>query len=258
MRIECIPAFDDNYIWLAAGGPDRKVAIVDPGDADPVFHALERDGVEPGAILLTHHHFDHTGGVDELAGRYGIPVYGSTSGRVAAVDHPVSEGDRVELADCGLTLQVLETPGHTRDHLCYVGHDILFCGDTLFTGGCGKLFEGTPAQMFDSLEKIRALADGTAVYCAHEYTLKNLEFARVVEPDNPEVRQRQEAAQRARGAGQVTVPAELGLEKATNPFLRSHVPEVVRAAEEYSGRTLDDPAEVFAVVRAWKDDLDRR
>ena len=258
MRIECIPAFDDNYIWLASGGPGEKVAIVDPGDADPVFEAMERGGVAPGAILVTHHHYDHTGGVGELAARYGIPVYGSTSGRVAAVDHPVADGDRVQLADCGLDLQVLETPGHTRDHICYVGQGALFCGDTLFTGGCGKLFEGTPAEMFESLEKIRALDDAIAVYCAHEYTLKNLEFARVVEPDNPQVQERQEAAQRTRREGRATVPADLALEKATNPFLRSQVPEVVRAAEAYSGRDLDGPADVFAVVRAWKDDLDRR
>lgn len=258
MRIECIPAFDDNYIWLASAEPGQKVAVVDPGDADPVLAFLAEHGIEPGAVLLTHHHYDHTGGAGEIAGRYGVPVYGSASGRIAAVDHPVREGDRVALPACGLDLQVLETPGHTRDHLCFLGQGLLFCGDTLFTGGCGKLFEGTPAQMFDSLEKLSALPDATAVYCAHEYTLKNLEFARVVEPDNADIRARQEAAQRARRAGAATVPADLGLEKATNPFLRSRVPNVIAAAEAYSGRNLDEPAEVFAVVRAWKDDLDRR
>lgn len=252
-----VPAFDDNYIWLASGEEgSTTVAVVDPGDADPVLERLARERLTPEAILITHHHGDHTGGVGELVARYGIPVYGPAGGRIRAVDHPVRDGDRVELPGSGLNLDVLETPGHTRDHVCYAGPGMLFCGDTLFTGGCGRLFEGTPEQMFASLERLRALPDSTRVYCAHEYTLKNLAFARVAEPDNAELRERQAGAEAARGRGEPTVPAELGLEKRTNPFLRSHVPELARAAEAYTGRRLEGPAAVFAAVRAWKDDLD--
>jgi hydroxyacylglutathione hydrolase len=168
----------------------------------------------------------------------------------------VSEGDTITLESCQLTFRVLDTPGHTAGHVCYVGHNALFCGDTLFAGGCGRLFEGTAEQMYASLEKLRALPDETLVYCAHEYTQANLAFAVVAEPENPVILSRLEAVRRLRAEKQDTVPSPLGLEKKTNPFLRSHVPSLVRAAEAFAGHALSGPAEVFATVRYWKDTLD--
>jgi len=256
LKVQRIHAFDDNYIWLIGCRDRSQVAIVDPGDADPVIEHLEREGLQPVAILITHHHGDHTGGVRELVQAYAIPVYGPANERIPALTHPVGEGDTVTLDECGLHFKVLDTPGHTRGHVCYVGHGALFCGDTLFTAGCGRLFEGTAEQMYASLEKLRALPDETAVYCAHEYTQANLAFAVVAEPDNAATRARLEEVRRLRAEHLDTVPALLGLEKQTNPFLRSHVPELVRAAEAFAGGPLGDPAAVFATVRRWKDSLD--
>jgi hydroxyacylglutathione hydrolase len=256
MEVRRIHAFDDNYIWLIGCNDSPTVAIVDPGDADPVLAYLEQEKLQPVAILITHHHGDHTGGVKELVARYNIPVYGPAHERIPALTHPVGEGDEVTLDACRLRLRVLDTPGHTGGHVCYVGHDALFCGDTLFTGGCGRLFEGSPEQMYTSLEKLRALPDSTQVYCAHEYTLANLAFAVVAEPENPAIRSRLEEVRRLRAEHQDTVPALLQLEKETNPFLRSHVPSLIRAAERFAGRPLSSPAEVFATVRHWKDTLD--
>lgn len=249
-----LPAFEDNYIWLAGTPGSRQVIVVDPGDADPVLERLERDGLELSAILVTHFHADHTGGVVELLERSPVPVYGPADARIRTVDHPVVEGDRIEVA--GLALEVIETPGHTRYHVCYAGEGVLFSGDTLFTGGCGRLFEGTPEQMYASLAKLDSLPDDTLVYCAHEYTLANLAFARVAEPDNPALAARQDEARERRARHQPTVPAPLGLERQTNPFLRTAVPELRAAAERFAGRPLVSNAEVFAVVRHWKDTLD--
>jgi hydroxyacylglutathione hydrolase len=229
---------------------------VDPGDADPVFAYLEKEQLQPIAILITHHHGDHTGGVQELVERYDIPVYGPAHERIRALTNPVSEGDSVTLEPCNLTFKVLDTPGHTRGHVCYVGHDALFCGDTLFTAGCGRLFEGSPEQMYDSLEKLRVLPDTTLVYCAHEYTQANLAFAIVAEPQNQAIQARLEEVRQLRKTHQDTVPALLGVEKETNPFLRSHVPSLIKAAEVFAGHSLPSPAEVFATVRYWKDTLD--
>jgi hydroxyacylglutathione hydrolase len=254
LKIDCVPAFDDNYVWVLHTAPGQ-VALVDPGDADPVIDHLQTAGLTPEAILITHHHGDHTGGVAELVARWPVPVYGPARKAFGELNRPVREGDDVVLGG-GLRLRVLDTPGHTRDHVCYVGAGALFCGDTLFTGGCGRLFEGTPAQMHASLEKLRALPDDTLVYCAHEYTLANLTFARVAEPDNSATRQRQVDAQTARAASRPTVPSTLGLEKQTNPFLRSHVPALRNAAEAFAGHALADTAEVFGTVRRWKDSLD--
>jgi hydroxyacylglutathione hydrolase len=256
MEVRRIHAFDDNYIWLIGCRNHPQVAIVDPGDADAVFAYLEQEGLQPEAILITHHHGDHTGGVKELVARYDIPVYGPAHERIPALTHAVSEGDTITLESCQLTFRVLDTPGHTAGHVCYVGHNALFCGDTLFAGGCGRLFEGTAEQMYASLEKLRALPDETLVYCAHEYTQANLAFAVVAEPENPVILSRLEAVRRLRAEKQDTVPSPLGLEKKTNPFLRSHVPSLVRAAEAFAGHALSGPAEVFATVRYWKDTLD--
>lgn len=256
MEVHPVHAFEDNYIWLIGCTDNPHVAIVDPGDEEPVIAALEQIGRKPEAILITHHHGDHTGGVAALVARYKIPVYGPARERISTITHPLAEGDTVTLPGCQLEFSVIDTPGHTRGHICYVGHGALFCGDTLFAAGCGRLFEGTPEQMYQSLEKLRALEDETLVYCAHEYTVANLTFALVAEPNNPATRQRMEQVRVLRADGRDTVPSSLAEEKQTNPFLRSHVPELIQAAEEFAGHPLGNPAEIFATVRYWKDTLD--
>lgn len=256
MEVHALHAFDDNYIWLIGCRDRPAVAIVDPGDEDPVIEYLTQHQLTPEAILITHHHGDHTGGVTALVERYRIPVYGPASERIPAMSTPLVEGDEVRLSGCRLTFRVVDTPGHTRGHICYVGHDALFCGDALFAAGCGRIFEGTPEQMYHSLEKLRALPDQTLVYCAHEYTRANLGFALVAEPENPDTRQRMAQVEALRAKQQDTVPSLLGVEKLTNPFLRSHIPALVAAAERFAGHPLATPAEVFATVRHWKDTLD--
>jgi hydroxyacylglutathione hydrolase len=256
MEVRPLHAFDDNYIWLIGCRDKPQVAIVDPGDEDPVLEYLAQHDLIPEAILITHHHGDHTGGVAELVERFSIPVYGPASERIPALTHPLAEGDEVALPGCGLRFQVLDTPGHTRGHICYVGHEALFCGDVLFAAGCGRIFEGSPEQMYQSLEKLRALPDETHVYCAHEYTEANLRFALVAEPENGDTQQRMAQVKELRAAQQNTVPSLLGEEKRTNPFLRSHIPSLIVAAEGFAGHSLPTPAEVFATVRHWKDTLD--
>lgn len=251
-----VPAFEDNYIWLIQDAERRRAAIVDPGDADPVLAQLEASGQEPVAILITHHHYDHTGGIRDLLRHFQVPVYGPDDTRIPGLTRVVADGDRIELPALDLTLAVLAVPGHTLTHVAYYAEGMLFCGDTLFTGGCGRLFEGTAGQMYHSLERIAALPDDTLVYCAHEYTLANLRFARVVEPASAPLREREQATQALRADARPSVPSNLGLERATNPFLRSREATVVRAAEAFAGRTLQDPVAVFATVRHWKDTLD--
>lgn len=256
IQVNPVPAFKDNYIWLIGHTDSRRVAIVDPGDAHPVLDALQRQSLTPCALLLTHHHRDHVGGVAELLRHFAIPVYGPAHEPVPGMTHPLREGDSVALPEIGLTLSVLDVPGHTRGAIAYYGHGCLFCGDTLFTAGCGYLFEGTPPQMYHSLGKLAALAPETRVYCGHEYTLDNLSFARVVEPHNADISARITEATHLRARNLPTVPAPLELELRTNPFLRCHIPAVIAAAERHAGRPLPTPSEVFAVVRRWKDDLD--
>ncbi len=256
MEVRSIHAFDDNYIWLLGCQGHPEVAIVDPGDAEPVIERIKQEGLKPVAILITHHHGDHTGGIAELLARYPMPVYGPAKEKIRQLSDPLSEGDVVELPGCGLRLEVLDTPGHTRGHICYLGHGALFCGDTLFAAGCGRLFEGSPEQMHASLEKIRALPDQTLIYCAHEYTEANLRFAAVAEPENAQISARLEEVIHLRQRGQDTVPSLLKREKQTNPFLRSEEASLKQAAAAWSGQALNSPAEVFAVVRRWKDALD--
>jgi len=256
LQVRPIPAFEDNYIWLVQAADNPAVAIVDPGDAEPVLAALERDVLEPVAILITHHHGDHTGGVASLLRRYDLPVYGPANERIPGLSRPVREGDHVTIAALGADFTVLDVPGHTRGHVAFYGHGMLFCGDTLFTGGCGRLFEGSAAQMHASLNKIRSLPDDTLVYCAHEYTLANLRFALITEPDNGELEKRMEDTRERRAQGMATVPSTLGLEKRTNPFLRSDVPAIITAAEKFAEHRLTGGAEVFGTVRHWKDTLD--
>jgi hydroxyacylglutathione hydrolase len=254
--LEIVPvgAFKDNYVWTLRRG--RHAAVVDPGDARPVLEYLAREKLELSAVLATHHHADHVGGIAELARGRDIPVYGPRGEPIATLTHPVSGGDTVTLPALEATFSVLDIPGHTRAHIAYYGAGALFCGDTLFACGCGRLFEGTAEQMYASLEKLRALPDDTRVYCGHEYTLANIGFARRVEPSNESLREREEETRRLREAGKPTLPSTLGAEKATNPFLRCTEPEVVAAAGRYLGASLKDPlrspVRVFAAIRDWK------
>lgn len=256
VKVHAVPAFRDNYIWLLHGAESgetrRPTAIVDPGDALPVLRAVDKHGLTPVAILITHHHSDHIGGIAELYAHFRIPVYGPAQEAIPDLTHPLREGTRVELP--GLPpFEVLEVPGHTAGHIAYVGEKLLLCGDTLFAGGCGRLFEGTAAQLYSSLQKLALLSDDTWIYCAHEYTLSNLNFAREVEPDNSALQARIQQTRQLRQAGNATVPSELGMEKRTNPFLRCHIPAVVASAERSIGRSLEPGLETFAALRRWKD-----
>lgn len=251
VKVTAIPAFTDNYIWLLSTG-GAECAVVDPGDAGPVLKALHREGLELEYILLTHHHADHIGGVERLAATSGAEVYGPHDPRIPGQTRSLGEGDTVELARLGLAFEVIEVPGHTSTHIAFHGHGCLFCGDTLFSVGCGRLFEGTPEQMQASLDKLAALPADTRVYCAHEYTLSNCDFALEVEPGNQALQKRASAVEAARAAGRMTVPSELGEERAVNPFLRSRAPDVVDAARRRDP-TAQPGASTLAVIRAWKD-----
>lgn len=247
-----VPAFEDNYIWLIRGEANR-VAVVDPGEAAPVREALARERLTPAAILCTHHHGDHVGGVEELLSHYNVPAYGPARERIPAVTHRLHDGEHITLAALGLEFEVLDVPGHTAGHIAYYGHGCLFCGDTLFSAGCGRPFEGTAEQLHNSLSRLLSLPPDTAVYCAHEYTAANLRFAAAVEPDNSYVRdyRRQVAAQRARRLP--TLPTTLARERRVNPFLRVHLPEVRASVAAWAGREPGSEAETFALLRRWKD-----
>lgn len=245
-----LPAFEDNYIWILRNG--ECAAAVDPGDASPVLDYLRREHLRLVAILATHHHGDHVGGNEDLLRRHPAPVYGPPDTRIPTVDHPVAENARVLIPELELELEVLEVPGHTRSHIAFFGGGGLYCGDTLFACGCGRLFEGTPAQMHASLRRLAALPPQTRVYCAHEYTLANIRFARVVDPDNEALQARETAARALRAAGRPTLPSSIGEERATNPFLRCGEPAVIAAAERHAGTRLEDETGVFASLRDWK------
>ena len=248
-----VRAFQDNYIWLIPAVSGTHVAVVDPGDAVPVREFLQRENRELSAVLCTHHHPDHVGGADALRREYGVPVYGPANESIASVTHPLSEGDQVTVPKLDVSFRVLEIPGHTRGHIAFVGDGMLFCGDTLFSAGCGRLFEGTAEQMHRSLTRLAALPESTAVYCGHEYTLANLRFARAVEPDNAETSAYQREAEAMRARGAPTLPSTIGRERRVNPFLRTSDRDVRKAAENEAGKALPDEISVFAALRRWKD-----
>ncbi len=250
LHLTPLSALGDNYIWVLTDA--SRAVVVDPGSATPVLRWLNATQRALAGILVTHHHGDHTGGIRELLAHEQVPVWGPAMERVQGVDHPVEDGDTVALpGDLG-QLDVIHTPGHTAGHVCYLGDGIALTGDTLFAGGCGRLFEGTPEQMHASLSRLAELDGSTQVYCAHEYTVANLCFAAAVEPESTEVAERLEAARRHRAAGEPTLPSTIAEEVATNPFLRSNEPSVRTAAEREAGYPLPDPVDVFATVRAWK------
>jgi len=254
LNVSPVRAFSDNYIWLIRAPADPAAAVVvDPGDDRPVEQALEQHGLQLRAILVTHHHADHVGGVGALAARHGATVFGPAREKMPCDVQALDDGGTAALGHLGLEFAVMAVPGHTLGHIAYVGHGALFCGDTLFSGGCGRLFEGTPAQMSDSLDRLAALPDDTAVYCAHEYTLSNLRFAHEVEPDNADVRAALDDVRGRRERDEITLPSSLGRERRINPFLRCRAPAVRASAERHAGRSLATATDVFAVVRAWKD-----
>ena len=252
MELIALPAFDDNYIWLLHDG--QQALVVDPGDAAPVRAALQRLGLQLASILVTHHHRDHTGGVAELHAHTGAVVYGPAREQVPAPFTPLHGSEVVH--SLGIAWQVIDVPGHTAGHIAYWarqvdGHPLLFCGDTLFSGGCGRLFEGTPAQMLASLDALAALPGDTRVCAAHEYTLSNLRFARAVEPGNAALAQYQRHCEQLRAEGQPTLPSTIATERAINPFLRSREADVVRAVQAHDPSATGEVA-VFAALRQWK------
>jgi hydroxyacylglutathione hydrolase len=248
-------AFKDNYIWLLVNSKNNFCVLVDPGDAIPVLKALKEHQLKLAAILITHHHHDHSGGIKELVQHCSVSVFGSIHEDVAGITHPVQDKNNIAIPELELNFQVLNIPGHTRGHIAYYGHDMLFCGDTLFTGGCGRLFEGTAEQMYASLMKLTVLPAQTKVYCGHEYTEANLRFAKAVEPNNTLLLKRIKTTQELRAKDLSTVPSTMLEEKQTNPFLRCEVTEVIAAAEQHAKQKLTTPVEVFACLRQWKNEF---
>ncbi|WP_230427663.1 hydroxyacylglutathione hydrolase [Undibacterium luofuense] len=248
-----LPAFDDNYLWIVHNGKDAMA--IDPGDAAVVSKALQEHGLQLRAILATHKHADHTGGIGRLLADFPVPVYGSQTDQIPSLTHPVSDGERITIPELHLTLEVIAVPGHTLGHVAYyaASEQALFSGDTLFAGGCGRLFEGSAAQMRASLNKLAALPANTRVYCAHEYTLSNLRFAVAAEPDNPQVAARLQHVQSLRAEQKPSIPSLLADELATNPFLRSDRHGIVATLRRECGLPEHADADAsFATLREWK------
>jgi hydroxyacylglutathione hydrolase len=253
-----LPALTDNYIWLLRH--QGNAAVVDPGESEPVLRALQANRLQLRAILLTHHHGDHVGGVLELVRQTGARVFGPAGETLPACDVRLAEGDRVVLPELALDMGVLDVPGHTAGHIAYFGRaageeSVLFSGDTLFAAGCGRLFEGTPAQMAASLAKFSALPPFTHVFCGHEYTLANLRWALAVEPANRALQQAFDLASGLRREGVCTLPSTIGRELDTNPFLRASQVDVAKAASAWIKRPLHSPVEVFSALREWKNNF---
>ncbi|MCD6076209.1 MAG: hydroxyacylglutathione hydrolase [Ramlibacter sp.] len=256
MKLIPLSAFQDNYLWFLHDG--RRALVVDPGDAGPVRTALDEGGLQLEAILVTHHHPDHVGGVDALRDATGARVFGPARERIPEPLQRLSEGDAIEVL--GLRFEVLDVPGHTAGHIAYhcadfEGAPLLFCGDTLFSGGCGRLFEGTAAQMHDSLAKLAALPGKTRVCCTHEYTLGNLKFATAVEPGNSRLIHYRQQCEERRSRGEPTLPSTIALEREVNPFLRTRVPAVAQAAHARAAVDESDEVAVFAALRQWKNEF---
>lgn len=254
LQITPLSAFDDNYIWMLRNPGASQAVAVDPGDETPVLNWLHENGMTLSAVLITHHHYDHVGGVPELKQAFPeLKVFGPAGESIKGVTETLREGDRPVIPGLEADFQVLEVPGHTAGHIAYFVEGGLFCGDTLFAAGCGRVFDGTAEQLAGSLQRIAQLPEQTKIYCAHEYTMDNLGFARWVEPERQAIIERIESEQRKRQDGEPTLPSSLEVELETNPFLRTTIKSVIATAEKISGKSLTSQAEVFKVIRQWKD-----
>ena len=258
--VTAIKAFNDNYIWAISSESNDKIALVDPGDALVCLEYLQTNNLILSAILITHHHSDHVGGIAKLLeyakdNAWPVTVYGPATENIAQLDITLKENDTVSLPELNCQFTVLDLPGHTKGHIAYYDENKVFCGDTLFSGGCGRLFEGTPQQMHHSLTKLANLATDTLIYCAHEYTQANLSFALAVEPDNTNLHNYAEQVKVKRQQNHATIPSNIALELQINPFLRCHQHSIKLAAQNYSNQNQPNNSDVFAAIRAWKDNF---
>ncbi len=258
LQIDPVKAFNDNYLWVFHQQGGRTACVVEPGDAQPVLDYLAANNLTLGAILVTHHHADHIGGINNLLIHYKVPVYGPASAKIPQITHSVKESD--QLTVMGVVFKVLEVPGHTLEHIAYyapasanTNAAMLFCGDTLFAAGCGRMFEGTPPMMYGSLQKLASLPPETLVFCTHEYTLSNLNFAKAVMPDNTKLEKRVHDEKGKRDQDMPTLPSSIELELQTNPFLRCADPLVITSAMTHAKAEQKDPATIFGILRHWKD-----
>ena len=263
-----VKAYKDNYIWIILLPHkyihpkkqciSQQIIIVDPGEAEPVLAFLKENAYTAAAVLITHKHADHCAGIADILSAYSsfdIPVFGPAFYKIPGVTHYLKERDKVTLENFGELFEVINIPGHTLEHIAYYGQGVLFCGDTLFTGGCGQIFEGTPVQMVNSLEKLMQYPDNTLIYCGHEYTKNNLKFAQLIEPDNIFLQERIIKTDQLLNKNLSTVPSTLISEKQTNPFLRCNAPSVIHAVEAHSGRKFSDSVQIFAYLREWKNNF---
>jgi hydroxyacylglutathione hydrolase len=253
MKVEAIQTLKDNYVWVVIDTATQSAIIIDPGEASPVIDFLKHHHLSLLAILITHHHWDHTNGIAGILREFPVPVYGPANENIPELNHAISEPTLFRIPSFPVDIKVLEIPGHTSQHLAYYLENKLFCGDTLFAAGCGRLFEGTAAQMSASLQKIMSLPDDTEIYCAHEYTLNNLRFAQMVEPDNVNIATRLASVTVLRNKQLPSLPSTLADEKATNPFLRCDLVSVKTGVEKHVGHALVNSLDVFTELRKWKD-----
>jgi hydroxyacylglutathione hydrolase len=252
--IQAIPAFKDNYIWMLINLVNQQAIVIDPGDATPVLKELKKQRLALAAILITHHHFDHCNGIEALLEKYTVPVYGPANEFIKGVSQPLNESVEITIWN-NIVFKILDIPGHTAGHIAYYTEGALFCGDTLFSAGCGKLFEGTPEQMVASLQKIANLPDETKIYCAHEYTLNNLRFAQTVEPANEAIQDYYPIIYQLRQQGKPSLPSILAQEKLINPFLRCALSTVINAVENYANKKLINITDIFTYLRLWKNNF---
>ena len=258
--VTAIKAFNDNYIWALANNNNEKIALVDPGDAAVCIEYIEANNLILSTILITHPHSDHVGGIEKLleyakTKSWSVAVYGPANERIAQLDVTLKENDIVTLAELNCQLNLLDLPGHTKGQIAYYNNDMVFCGDTLFSGGCGRLFEGTPEQMHNSLTKLANLPKNTLIFCAHEYTQANLAFALALEPKNSDLHSYAEQVKLKRQQKQATIPSNIGLERKINPFLRCQESSIIHAERAYTNQKKSSDSEVFAAIRAWKDNF---